>query len=226
MSLIILAAGLLLIAGVLAAWSTRRDAGGLDASPYRKAGALLTPAERAFHAALGQVAGRTVTVFGKVRVADVVVPAKGLTRRARERAVGALDGGHFDFLLCHRHDLSVVCAIQIDARASRSQAQRRRDACLDEVCASVGMPLLRVAAKPRYGVDELGRLLAPYLSLAVSRAVYRPQTPPEDAPDDKLCPNCRAFMIVRVAVDRNRTGGEYWTCNGYPKCGYVEAINA
>jgi predicted RNA-binding Zn-ribbon protein involved in translation (DUF1610 family) len=225
MSWIVLAAGILLIAGIMTAKSTRHDAGGLDGPPYRKADALLTPAERAFHAALGQVAGRTVTVFGKIRVADVVVPAKGLTRRAWQKAAGTLDDGHFDFLLCHPHDLSVVCAIEIEAGAPRSAAQRRRDAVLEEVCASVGMPLLRVAEKARYGVDELGHLLAPYLSLAASRALDRSQSTPGDEADDKLCPNCRAFMIVRVAVDGNRAGSEYWTCNGYPKCGYVEAIN-
>jgi hypothetical protein len=225
MSWIVLAVGILLIAGIMAARSTRHAAGGLDDHSYRKVEALLSPTERAFHAALGQVAGRTVTVFGKIRVADVVVPAKGLTLRAWQKTAGALEGGHFDFLLCHQHDLSVACAIAIDASAPRSAA-RRCDDLLEEVCASAGIPLLRVAAKPRYSVEEVGRLLASYLGRAASRAVDWPQTPPAEEAEDKLCPNCRSFMILRVAVDGNPYGSEYWTCNGYPKCGYVEAIHA
>ena len=44
-----------------------------EALPYQKAEAIFTPAERSFLGVLHQAVGNNAAIFGKVRVADVVV---------------------------------------------------------------------------------------------------------------------------------------------------------
>jgi hypothetical protein len=70
--------------------------------PYQKSAALFTPAERSFLGVLQQAVGNNATIFGKVRVADVVEPKAGLGRSARQRTFNRISAKHFDFLLCDK----------------------------------------------------------------------------------------------------------------------------
>jgi restriction system protein len=43
--------------------------------------------------------------------------------------------------------------------------------------------------------------------------------------NEKVCPNCSASMVKRVAKKGNHAGKQFWACSAYPKCKTVEAIN-
>ncbi len=106
--------------------------------PYQKKEALFTPAERSFLGVLNQAVGDSAHIFGKVRVADVVVPKKGMSRDDRQKAFNKISGKHFDFILCRKNDLSVACAIELDDRSHKAKNRQQRDEFLQGVCKTAG----------------------------------------------------------------------------------------
>ncbi|HLT90394.1 MAG TPA: DUF2726 domain-containing protein [Woeseiaceae bacterium] len=140
--------------------------------PYGRKEALFTPAERSFLGVLEQAVGQHYRVFGKVRVADAIGVKSGLSSSERQSALNRIRSKHFDFLLCDREDLSIVCAIELDDKSHGRSSRRERDAFLDELCRNTGLPLLRIRASKAYPVPEIrvkileatGRKLEPLLS--------------------------------------------------------------
>jgi hypothetical protein len=149
---IIIAIALLLL--VVA--SFRRSRGSSpDTLPYTLKPALFSPAERSFLGVLDQAIGKHYQIFGKVRIADVIETERGLSASTRQAAFNRINAKHFDFLLCNRDDLAVVCAIELDDKSHRKNSRQERDAFIGDLCQSVGLPLLRVEAKRTYTVQEL-----------------------------------------------------------------------
>ena len=122
--------------------------------PYRKV-ALFSPAERSFLGVLEQAVGAHYKIFGKVRIADVIETNRGLSGSHRQSAFNRISAKHFDFLLCDKQDLSVVCAIELDDRSHTKSSRQQRDAFVTELCRSVDLPLLRVRASKSYSLSEL-----------------------------------------------------------------------
>ena len=110
-------------------------------------------------AGLHKAIGNNATIFGKVRVADVVEPKEGLSRSARQKAFNKISANHFDFLVCDKEDLSVACAIELDDRSHNSKRRQEKDEFLKEVCEAAGVPLVQVPAKSGYVISEVRRLL-------------------------------------------------------------------
>ena len=130
-----------------------------DALPYTLKPALYSPAERSFLGVLEQAIGKHYQIFGKVRIADVVETRRGLSASTRQSAFNRINAKHFDFLLCDKGDLTVVCAIELDDRSHQKGSRQQRDAFIVELCRIVGLPLLRVPAKRAYAVQELRTII-------------------------------------------------------------------
>lgn len=131
--------------------------------PHQRLAHLFTPAERSFLRVLDQVVGDDARIFGKVRVADVLLPGKGVEGRERNEAYHSIACRSFDFLLCDRGDLSVICAVVLDTDTRRAKGRSQQAALLNEVCHAAGIPLIRVPAGIAPVRDEVRKLLAPYL---------------------------------------------------------------
>ncbi|MDM8516386.1 DUF2726 domain-containing protein [Desulfobacterales bacterium HSG16] len=69
---------------------------------YQKIDTLFSPAERSFLGVLNQAVDENTQVFGKVRVADVITPKKGMPRGEWQKSFNKISGKHFDFLLCNK----------------------------------------------------------------------------------------------------------------------------
>jgi len=187
--------------------------------------------------------------LGKVRVADVMIPKKGLSPSERQRAFNKISAKHFDFLLCDNNDLSVICAVELNDSSHQSSNRQKRDEFLKGACGAAGIPLIQVPAKSSYVIDEVKHLLAPHIGekrMAKSSyvidevkhllaphigekrmAAHAPQTEPEEAlSNEKICPKCSSPMVKRIAKKGSNAGSEFWGCTAFPKCRYVEAINA
>ncbi len=150
---------LLLFIGSRIEWAraarTAADATDRIALPYRAGGPLFTPEERAFLAVLDQAVGPEYRVFGKVRVADVVAAKPELQDAARQRALDRIAALRFDFVACRASDLSVCCAVELDAAAHPGGRADAGDELLSNVCRAAGLPLLSVTAGPAYAVHDL-----------------------------------------------------------------------
>ena len=91
--------------------------------------ALFTPAERSFLGVLETAVGQGHRVFGKVRIADVI-KVKSATNKAWQAGFNRISAKHFDFIVCDRATLRVMCAVELD---DKTHARTKR-AASDEVC--------------------------------------------------------------------------------------------
>lgn len=218
MILIVIAFGLLRL--------SRKTASGNADYPYQTAGPLFTPAERSFYGVLSQSVGESATIFGKVRVADIAIPRKGLTRSEWQRAFNKVSCKHFDFILCKNDDLSVICAIELDDSSHKSDKRQKRDDFLNGVCRAANIPLIQVPAKSGYVIGDVQRLLAPHLKIAEPKERQPEDSEQQNGDTEKNCPKCSSPMVVRIAKRGSNAGKKFWACSAYPKCRHVEGINA
>jgi hypothetical protein len=133
----------------------KRSRGSSDALPYVLQSALFSAAERSFLGVLEQAVGKHYQVFGKVRIADVVAMKRGLSASNRQSAFNRINAKHFDFLLCNKDDLAVVCAIELNDKSHQKESRLQRDAFVVELCDIIGLPLVQVPAKRLYSVQEI-----------------------------------------------------------------------
>lgn len=101
---------------------------------------FMSPAERAFFSVLDQAAGDDWRVFAKVRIADVLTPAKGLNRSRWQSAFNAISAKHIDFVLCDPADVATKLAVELDDKSHDRPNRRRRDRLVEAACASAGLP--------------------------------------------------------------------------------------
>ena len=131
---------------------------------YQKRDALFSPAERSFFGVLNQAVGNHAQIFAKVRVADVITPKKGMTPSDWQKAFNKISSKHFDYLLCNKDNLSVLCAIELNDKSHNSKKRKDRDLFLELACQSANLPLIQVPAKAAYSINEIQNFMAPYLS--------------------------------------------------------------
>ena len=133
---------------------------------YRLSGPLFSPAERSFLGVLNQAVPDENLVLGKVRVADVITPEKGLSRPRWQSAFNRISAKHFDFVVCDRATLKVLSAVELHDKSHKKKKRADRDSFLREACSSAGLRLFEFDAKPSYSVVEVRKQLADEVSYA------------------------------------------------------------
>ncbi len=98
--------------------------------------------------------------MGKVRLGALFVTRKGLQPAQRTRAWNRINQKHVDFLLVKITDFSPVAGIELDDGSHDAEDRKTRDAFVDEVFRSCGVPLLHVPAQPAYNPHELRTKIA------------------------------------------------------------------
>jgi Protein of unknown function (DUF2726)/Topoisomerase DNA binding C4 zinc finger len=151
------------------------------AYPYTKNQFLFSPAEHSFLGVLEQAVGPEYRVFGKVRVADLIDIKKGLNRTDRQKALNRVLSKHFDFVLCAKDDLSVVCVIELDDQSHQTVRRRDRDAFLVGLCEAVSLPLIQIPARHAYSVPEVRATVMGALSVPPQATAGTAAEPPPDA---------------------------------------------
>jgi len=133
--------------------------------PYQRADALFSPAERSFYSVLQRAVEKNITIFGKVRVPDVVKPRKGLSRGDWQKAFNKISSKHFDFILCSTDRLSVICAIELNDRSHQSKKRKQRDDFLRGVCEVAEIPLIQIPSNSSYVIDDVKQLIAAQMNI-------------------------------------------------------------
>lgn len=198
--------------------------------PYRKIDILFSPAERSFLGVLNQAVGENAQVFGKVRVADVIAPKKGLSRSDWQKSFNKITGKHFDFVLCTKNDFSVLCAVELNDSSHNSKKRKDRDTFIEGACQSANVPLIQITARSTYNINEIKQSIAAYL--IGSQLPDSTQEPVaeviehQSSDNEKVCPKCSSKMVKKIAKKGKNIGNEFWACSAFPKCRYIEAINA
>ena len=123
-------------------------------------------AERSFLGVLNQAVEDNAFVFGKVRVADVLKPSKDVARKKWQTAFNKINSKHFDFVLCDKGDLSVLCVIELNDKSHNSKKAKDRDRFLTSACESAKLPLIQMPAQAAYNIDEIRHALIQHLSVS------------------------------------------------------------
>lgn len=122
---------------------------------YRQSGKLFSPAERSFLGVIDQAISDKYRVFGKVRVADVITPEKGMKRKNWQIAFNKISAKHFDYVLCSKDKLEVIAVIELDDKSHNSKKAQKRDSLLENACSSAKLELIRFQAKSSYQVQAV-----------------------------------------------------------------------
>jgi len=199
---------------------------------------LFTPAEHSFLGVLEQAVDcRRYRVFGKVRLADIIRPIKGLPPRARTTAMNRIGRQHVDFVICSAADLAVIGVVEMDDLIHGLGAGAARD--VDQALAMARIPVVRFPARREYALNHVRDRLAEIISPA-GKPPHAPGvqegpdgteaaertlcTPAQAGTAAPACPNCAAEMRKRQAVKGEHAGKWFWACPEFPRCRQVVAI--
>ena len=117
---------------------------------YSKRKYLFSKAERSFFGVLDQAVGNEFSIFGKVRVADILTPRQGLDRKNWQKAFNKISAKHFDFVLCDKQNLEVLAVVELDDKSHNSKKAKLRDELINKACESAGIKLIRITARANY----------------------------------------------------------------------------
>lgn len=196
--------------------------------PYQFNEQLFSPAERSFYGILNQATQNEAVVFGKVRVADVLSPPKGLSRSNWQKSFNRISSKHFDFVICSPDTLYVRAVVELDDKSHAKGKRAERDRFIEKACESAGVTLHRVNAAATYNVGEIRAMLFPpqqeALNLESSIAAASSAIPNQG--NEQLCPKCTSVLVKKVAKKGEYKGAEFLACSAFPKCRYTAKINA
>jgi very-short-patch-repair endonuclease len=165
------------IVAVIAAQKGRLPSSAPEEPAFDACKELFTPAERSFYGVLEQALAGEFKVFGKVRLGDLVQPARGLSQSVRTRSRNRIQQKHVDFVLCRPDNLEVAGVVELDDASHGRKDRADRDDFVDQALASAGVPVLHVPARKAYAVAEVRAKLAESFALkpAAAEAAKAPE---------------------------------------------------
>lgn len=144
-----LLAGAALFVLILLLWVNRRER-----LHYEKV-ALFTPAEKKFLHVLDQALGKEFRIYGKVRIADTILPKRTLSRKKWNRHFFQISSKHFDYVLCDRTSMDPICVIELNDRSHQKKERIKRDQLVEKACRSANLPLIWIAVQKEYDKREI-----------------------------------------------------------------------
>lgn len=224
-----------LVVAVLIALKVKKPVndGGLA---FEKRDPLFSPAERSFLGVLEQSLDKRYRVLGKIRLGDIVKPAKGLSNSKRTTAKNKINQKHLDFVICSAADLSVIGVVELDDKSHEKADRAGRDEFVDQALAGAKIPVMHFPVKKGYELQEVRAKLAEAFELVSEpseQTAAREEVPVQVSQETAeqgtenvapICPKCAANMVQRQAKNGPHEGKFFWACSTYPKCRQVVAI--
>lgn len=148
--------------------------------PYKKRGALLTPAELKFFHTLERAVERQYRLFIKVRVADLITVKKEGDNKRTLIAVNRIAAKHVDFVLADMTTLTPIAAIELDDSSHQRADRRKRDEFLEGAFDAAGVKLIRFKTQGRYEINAVLQQITVALTAdaVISSRTDRPRVAP------------------------------------------------
>lgn len=147
------------VLGFVAAQKGRGTASGPEEPAFAARKYLFSPAERSFLGVLEQAVAGEFKVVGKVRLGDLIQPAKGLSQSRRTSLRNRIQQKHVDFVLCRPDTLEVAGVVELDDASHGRKDRADRDDFVDTSLASAGVPVLHFPARKAYALAEVRAML-------------------------------------------------------------------
>ncbi len=150
---------LLVLAGVVQYLKAMGKKGRGTGHRYESLKGLMSPGELKFFGALEAAVGSGHRVFTKVRLADIVQPAKAGNRSAWYSAFGVIKSKHVDFVVCEPGTMEFRLVVELDDKSHGRSDRAERDQKVDEILEQAGIPVLHFPARAGYSAEEIrGRI--------------------------------------------------------------------
>jgi hypothetical protein len=124
----------------------------------------LTPTEQAFYQVLQSAVPIGLQIQLKVRLADLVRVAPNHPQW--QAHWNRIQAKHVDFVLCTRTTLAPVLVIELDDPSHQRVDRQQRDAFVDTVLQTSGIPILHIPTAPRYDPAQLAAQIQPHRTAA------------------------------------------------------------
>lgn len=204
---------------------------------YTKNSALFSPAEKTFLNVLTNSLSDNYRIFGKVRVADAITVKSNTDRSAWQTAFNKISAKHFDFVVCNKENLGILCAVELDDKSHQREDRVERDKLLENVCRAAKLPLVRFDVSSSYSSQAVRRQVLQ--SIGINENIPLQQHYARDIvaeenklsvtskqPVIKLCPRCSSVMVKRTAKSGTHEGKLFWACSTYPACRGIVSIES
>jgi hypothetical protein len=122
---------------------------------YRTVDTLFSNAEHSFFLVLKQALSNDFEILAKVRIADVLLPDKGLSRKNWNAAFYKISSKHFDYVLCDKQTLAIKAVIELDDKSHNQKKAKVRDAFVENACEGAGLKLIRFQCKVNYQIHTI-----------------------------------------------------------------------
>lgn len=153
---LLVAAGALLLYLLPKVFKTKRSALPYIATP------LLTDAERRFFDILEGVIPRYCYLLAQVRLANLVRVRPGSASFWKD--FSPIGMKCVDFVVVQRDSMRPLLVVELDDRSHGKTGRRQRDQFVDEVLASVSIPILHWSVTAHYNQGELSKSIAAKLA--------------------------------------------------------------
>ena len=165
---------------------------------------LFSQEYRAFLGQLDIAVRSHLTVFPRLPVEDVLVGKSALRK---------FKGHRFDFVICHRKEMDVLCVVQMD----HPQVKGPDNNQLRALCQKAGLTLLEYDVKPYRDVPTLRKEV---FSACGIDEFELPVSDFEKKEEDNSpsCPKCHSEMNLQVLKKGKHAGKQCWVCINYPDC--------
>jgi len=189
--------------------------------PYRIRDDFLSPMEFSFYHVLKDTIGASLVVCPKVRLADIFFVAKPNVNRTYFSRIAQK---HLDFLVCDAKTMRPVLGIELDDASHQRPDRQERDAFVDAVFRTAGLPLLRWPTQSGYNPADLARKLGMYLTGYTLTGVLLPSAVPHPVGVPQ-CPKCGVLMITKTATRGKYLGRQFYACPNFPQCREIQPID-
>ena len=152
-------AGLVAALVLIVAIASRRKKESKSDRLFRQQDSLFTPAERSFLGVLDKASAGRYRVFGKVRIADVVLPVKGLDKSTWTSVFNRIKAKHFDFVLCDPQTLKIKAVIELNDKSHTRGRRIARDELVGRACADAGLTLRMIKAQRNYSMEAVKQVV-------------------------------------------------------------------
>jgi very-short-patch-repair endonuclease len=120
---------------------------------------LLSPGEKRFFDALANSIPSNMYICPKVRLSDVIEVDIPKNDPNFWRHLAPINQKHVDFVLVNRSDFAPRLAIELDGGSHQDRQRANRDAFINSVFQSAGIPILHVPVRGFYAYADLRRMI-------------------------------------------------------------------
>ncbi|MCB9108760.1 MAG: DUF2726 domain-containing protein [Anaerolineales bacterium] len=157
---------------------------------------------------INYVGGQWV-VLSKVRLADIFFVKRPYENKSY---FGRISQKHVDFLLCDPKTMKPVVGIELDDGSHQQAKRKTRDAFVEQVFESAGLPLIQIPNQRAYSRADLSATGDAYCGAGRRNGTVPVLAPKADLqPTDAVpvCPKCGVPMVLRTAKQGKRPDSRF-----------------